>query len=366
MVLPAIENRFDNMRSAVGEQLLCSASPGKPRTMNPSDSLACYLVKRDAAGKVQADCTHCSTDDLPNGAVLVQVHWSSLNYKDALAASGHPGVVRSLPHVPGIDAAGIVLESEDSRWSPGDEVVVTGYELGAGQWGGWAQRIRVPATWVVASPAGLSLRDCMTYGTAGLTAAACVDALQSHGLEPDQEGEILVTGATGGVGSIALMLLAKLGYQVVALTGKPQQAESLERWGAARVMLREEWQDTSDKPLLRGQWNGGIDVVGGATLAQLLRETASQGTVAACGMVGGVDLPVTVYPFILRGVTLAGIDSAWTDHETKCRLWNLLATAWQLDFPEGYVVETTLAEVEQHVEQMLRSQTTGRIVVRIS
>lgn len=334
--------------------------------MESADSFACYLVNRDEAGEVQATYTQHPRADLPAGEVLIQVHWSSLNYKDALAASGQPGVVRSFPHVPGVDAAGVVLESQDSQWSPGDEVVVTGYELGAGHWGGWAELIRVPSAWVVARPDGLTLRDCMSYGTAGLTAAACVEALRSHGVEPGGEGEVLVTGASGGVGSIALMLLAKLGYQAVALTGKPQLAELLEQWGAARVILREDWQDTSEKPLLRGHWQAGIDVAGGATLSQLLRETSPRGTVAACGMVAGADLPVTVYPFILRGVTLAGIDSAWTDHQTKCHYWSQLAGPWRLDFPAGYLVETPLVEVDQQVERMLQSQTTGRIVVRVT
>ena len=205
--------------------------------MESADSLTCYLVERDESGKVEASFSKCPRAQLPTGEVLIQVHWSSLNYKDALAASGHPGVVRSFPHVPGVDAAGVVLESDDPQWNAGDEVVVTGYELGAGHWGGWAELIRVPSTWVVARPEGLTLRECMAYGTAGLTAAACVEALEKHGIEPTKEGEVLVTGATGGVGSIALMLLAKLGYQAVALTGKPELAQVLQQWGATRVIL---------------------------------------------------------------------------------------------------------------------------------
>ena len=333
--------------------------------MTSAEPLACYLVNRDSEGNIDASGAHFAPEDLPPGNVQVQVQWSSLNYKDALAATGHPGVVRSFPHVPGIDAAGMVIESDDPQWNAGDEVVVTGCDLGAGAWGGWAQRIRVPGDWLVARPEGLSLRDCMIYGTAGMTAVACIDALRLHGIAPDSEGEILVTGATGGVGSIALMLLKQLGYQVVAVTGKPDRIESLQQWGASRVLLREQWLDPSEKPLLRGQWRGGIDVAGGATLSQLLRETAPQGTVAACGMVGGAELPVTVYPFILRGVTLAGIDSVGIDRETKQRFWNLLAGEWNLDWPAGYLVETPLAEVDQQVQQMLASKTTGRILVRI-
>ena len=333
--------------------------------MTSADTLACYRVHRESTGEIQATCMDCATDDLPEGNVRVQVQWSALNYKDALAATGHPGVVRSFPHVPGIDAAGVVIESQDPRWNPGAEVVVTGCDLGAGTWGGWAQQIRVPGDWLIARPQELSLRDCMIYGTAGMTAVACVDALQHHGIEPGGEGEILVTGATGGVGSIAVMLLKKLGYQVVALTGKPGQAELLQQWGAGRVLTREEWQDESDKPLLRGQWRGGIDVAGGATLSQVLRETVSRGTVAACGMVAGADLPVTVYPFILRGVTLAGIDSVSTDHATKSRYWDLLAGPWKLDWPQGYVQETPLAEMTGQVRKMLASETVGRILVQI-
>ena len=211
----------------------------------------------------------------------------------------------------------------------------------------------------------------MIYGTAGMTAVACVDALQHHGIGPDGEGEILVTGATGGVGSIAVMLLKKLGYQVAALTGKPGQTEVLQQWGAGRVVIRGEWQDESDKPLLRGQWRGGIDVAGGATLSQVLRETASQGTVAACGMVGGADLPVTVLP-----VHLAGSHPGWDrfGRNGSCyqisllgqsRYWDLLAGPWNLDWPPGYVQETPLAEMAGQVKKMLASETVGRMIVQI-
>jgi putative YhdH/YhfP family quinone oxidoreductase len=260
--------------------------------------------------------------DLSGDGVLIRARWSSVNYKDALAATGHAGVVRRFPHIPGVDVAGEVVEVGNTigepgfALAPGSPVLVTGYELGAGAWGGWCQYVRVPRGWVVPCPATLSLRDAMILGTAGFTAALSVDALVAHGVTPG-DGEVVVTGATGGVGCLAVGLLAKLGFQTVAVTGKPDCHARLRQWGARDVIGREAVVDASGKPLLPARWAGAVDTVGGATLSTIVRQTLKRGCVTACGLVGGTDLALTVYPFILRGVTLAGIDSAWCPLERR-------------------------------------------------
>ena len=247
--------------------------------------------------------------DLPPGEVLIQVHYSSLNYKDALSAQGHPGVTKKFPHIPGVDAAGTVVSSEVSQFQAGDPVIVTSFDLGMNTWGGFAEYVCVPAAWVVPLPAGLTLRESMILGTAGLTAGLCIQALQQHGVIPDS-GEVLVTGATGGVGSLAIAILAKLGYTVVAVTGKTDQYEYLKTLGAAEILDRNEVNDPNQKPLLKERWAGVVDTVGGNILATAIKSTRYAGCVTACGLVGAADLPTTVYPFILRGVKLIGIDSA--------------------------------------------------------
>jgi putative YhdH/YhfP family quinone oxidoreductase len=324
----------------------------------------CFLVEKDTSGKTHREVARRSVADLPPGEVLVRVAYSSLNYKDALAAEARPGIVRKLPHVPGIDAAGTIVESSDSRFRPGDVVVVTGNELGAGQWGGWSELIRVPAGWVVPLPEGLSLRDSMILGTAGFTAAQCVHALVLNGVATD-DGEILVTGATGGVGCLAVKLLAKLGYSVVAVTGKADLKWRLYEWGASRVLSREEAQSTSDKPLLSAFWAGAVDCVGGNTLATIIRETKPYGVVAACGLVGGTDLNLTVHPFILRGVTLAGISSATLPYDRRVEIWRKLSHEWRLEGLESLATTIGLADVEQYLQKILRGEVVGRTVVEI-
>jgi putative YhdH/YhfP family quinone oxidoreductase len=329
-----------------------------------TNSFACFLVEKDAAGHVQRSISHRTISDLPPGEVLVRVRYSSLNYKDALAAQAHPGVVRKLPHVPGIDAAGIVAESTSPKLQPRQEVLITGYELGAGQWGGWAEFVRVPADWVVPLPVGLSLKESMVLGTAGFTAAQSVQALQLGSVHPE-DGEIVVTGATGGVGCLAVRLLARLGYQVVAVTGKPDLAPRLIQWGAKRVISREEVVKDNSKALLSVRWAGAVDTVGGQTLATLIRETQSYGVVAACGLVGGIELPLTVHPFILRGVTLAGIGSAGLPYERRLEIWRKLSDLWRLDDLESLATTIGLAQIELSVQQILRGQVVGRTVVEL-
>ena len=274
------------------------------------ETFQCYLVTKDAAGQVSAEITRRPIEELPAGDVVVRVAYSSLNYKDALAATGHPGVNKFFPHVPGVDAAGIVVASDGPEFHAGDRVIVTGFDMGANRWGGYAEYIRVPREWIVPLPAGLTLRESMMLGTAGFTAGLCVDALQKHEVLPDR-GEVVVTGASGGVGSMAVSILAALNYQVVAVTGKTTAHEYLRSLGAARILAREQLDDPGDRPLLSGRWAGGVDTVGGSILSTILRSTRHSGCVAACGLAASNALPITVFPFILRAVTLSGIDAAW-------------------------------------------------------
>jgi len=327
-----------------------------------NDEFVCLMVRRDDAGNVAAATEKISIADLPPGDVLIEVAYSSLNYKDALACQAHPGVVRQLPHVPGIDAAGRVVESDSVDFQPGDEVLVTGYDLGTTHWGGYAEYVRVPATWVVAMPPGMTPQEAMSYGTAGFTAAQCVAAIRHHGVKPGT-GEVVVTGASGGVGSLSVAILAKLGYQVTAITGKPEQAGMLQQLGASQILAREEVHDTSEKPLLRSRWAAAVDTVGGRALATLLRSTHHRGCVAACGLAAGHDLPMTVYPFILRGVTLAGIDSAQCPRDSRLQIWQRLATDWRIDGLEEIVRKISLAKLPAAAANMLAGKTFGRTLV---
>ena len=304
-----------------------------------------------------------SHDDLPEGDVLIEVAISSLNYKDALACQAHPGVVRQLPHIPGIDCAGHIVESAAKRHNSGDPVLVTGYGLGSAQWGGYSAFVRVPSAWIVPLPVGLSLEEAMVLGTAGFTAAQCVSALVHHGVLPNR-GEVAVTGATGGVGSLAVALLAKLGYEVVAVTGKPENTAWLQQLGAKKVVARAEIQDESGKPILKSRWAGAVDTVGGDILATLVRSTAHRGCVAACGMAAGPQLPLTVYPFILRGVTLAGIDSAECPLESRVETWDRLAGLWKLDGLTKLARTVTLDEISAEADNMLAGNSVGRVLVR--
>ncbi len=323
----------------------------------------CLMVRRDDHGNVTCDVESLSTDELPAGDVLIEVACSSLNYKDALACQANPGVVRNLPHVPGIDCAGHVAVSSSPDFQYGDPVLVTGYNLGASHWGGYSGFVRVPADWVVALPEGLSLDEAMTYGTAGFTAAQCVAAIQHHGIQPN-DGEVVVTGATGGVGSFSVAILAKLGYQVSAVTGKPEQADFLGQLGARQILGRDEVDDTSGKSLLASRWAAAVDTVGGNPLSTILRSTSHRGCVAACGLTAGHKLPLTVYPFILRGVTLAGIDSAQCPRDVRLEMWRRLANEWRIESLANFAQTVTLREVPKKVEAMLAGKTFGRTLVR--
>jgi acrylyl-CoA reductase (NADPH) len=332
--------------------------------MSASNEFPCLMVRRSESGIVSCAVERITVDDLPPGNVVIDVKYSSLNYKDALASQAHAGVVRKLPHVPGIDCAGVVAQSTDSRYPPGEAVLVTGYELGAPAWGGYSGKIRVPGDWIVALPAGLTTRQAMIYGTAGFTAAQCVMAIEHHGIKPDR-GEVVVTGATGGVGSIAIAILAKLGYTVAAVSGKPEHTDMLKSLGAARVISREEVNNTTDTPLLPVRWSAAVDTVGGNTLTTLVRSIDQRGCVAACGLVGGAELPLTVYPFILRGVTLHGIDSAKCPRGPRLEVWKKLSSEWNVVKKlESLAREVTLSQLPQEIAAMLAGKNYGRVLVR--
>ncbi len=336
------------------------------------DSFHCLLVDKlsseeNEASKLVAGGKIVSLPSarLPAGDVTIRTAYSSLNYKDALAYQGHRGIVEQLPHVPGIDVAGVVINSCDVRYNVGDTVIVTGYELGQSHWGGWAELVRVPADWIVPLPHKLSLREAMIFGTAGFTAAQSVLALQRNEVEPSS-GEVVVTGATGGVGSIAVRLLAHLGYDVVAVTGKADQQPSLIQLGAKRVLTRSELLDLSQRPLLSARWAGAVDTVGGDMLTCLLRSTRYGGCVTACGLVAGAELSMTVYPFLLRGVSLCGIASADCPAFKRHRIWELLAGDWKPSNLEEYVTEVQLEQLPQEIEKILAGQLVGRVVVKIA
>jgi putative YhdH/YhfP family quinone oxidoreductase len=311
-------------------------------------------------------CTETRSDsELPAGDVTIRVDCSSLNYKDAMAAVGHPGIVKRFPHVPGIDAAGTVIESQSPAVQPGDRVFTTGHGVGVDRWGGWSEQLRVPAEWVLPLPESLTIDEVMSLGTAGFTAAQCIAALQHHGITPN-DGEVLVTGATGGVASLAIRILARLGYRVVAATGKPHEAEWLISIGAARTIDRDSVTAAPERSLAKSEFAGAIDTVGGDVLAGVLKRVAYRGCVAACGVAGGGDLHTTVYPFILRGVTLAGIDSAWCPDSLRPALWRKLATDWKPRDLFSRVATVPLSNIATSAVAMLHGSTSGRIIVAVN
>jgi acrylyl-CoA reductase (NADPH) len=304
-----------------------------------------------------------SISDLPDGDVLVRVRYSSLNYKDALSAIGNKGVTRSYPHTPGIDAAGVVEESADSSFEKGDEVIVTSYDLGMNTDGGFGQYIRVPAGWVVPLPAGLTLRESMIFGTAGFTAGLSVAAL-AHAIAPEK-GDILVTGATGGVGSLAVGILSKIGYKVTAVTGKPEAEGFLKNLGATAIIGREEAAEDGGKPMLKGRWAGVVDTVGGKILATAIKSTDFDGVVACCGLVASPDLPINVFPFILRGVSLIGIDSQNCPMDRRRKIWDRLAGEWKPDGLDAMTRETDLENLTGEIDTILQGGQKGRVVVNL-
>ncbi len=321
---------------------------------------AFWVEKNDEA--VNHSIIERKTDDLPAGEVLIKVAFSSLNFKDALSAKGMPGVTRDYPHTPGIDASGTVVNSQSNEYSEGDEVIVTGYDLGMNTAGGFGQYIRVPAKWVIKMPDGLTLEDSMILGTAGLTAGLCVDKLIRMGAGPE-DGPVLVTGATGGVGSIAVMLLAKLGYEVVAMSGKAAQKDFLVSLGASRMIGREELAEANPRPMLATTWAHAVDTVGGDILSNIIKGLKDGGSVAICGLVASPKFDVTVLPFILRGVNVLGVDSVEISRAKKAQIWQLFATTWKLEKLGLVRIETGLDGLSAAIDRIFTGQMVGRTLV---
>jgi putative YhdH/YhfP family quinone oxidoreductase len=322
------------------------------------------FVVEEKNGSFVRSIRDLSMEELPKHEVLINVQYSSLNYKDALSASGNKGVTKQYPHVPGIDAAGTIVESGNSRFNKGDDVLVTGYDLGQNTFGGYAEFIRVPADWVDPLPDGLSLKESMIFGTAGFTAAIGIHHLKHNSITPDR-GPILVTGATGGVGSLGVAILSKLGYHVVAATGKMDQQEYLKSLGAETVIHRDEVQDESSRPLLSSRWAGVLDIVGGLMLDTAIRQTNHNGTVACCGNVLGHELHTNVYPFILRGVHLAGIDSGNCLMDLRMKLWQQLADSWKPPQLPDMARECSLEDLDEEIDRILEGKQVGRVVLSI-
>jgi putative YhdH/YhfP family quinone oxidoreductase len=322
-----------------------------------------YVVE-NKDNRVEGHVTTLRADQLSAGDVTIAVEYSSLNYKDALAATGQGGIVRSYPHVPGIDAAGTVVESQAAEVAVGDRVLITGYDLGVGAFGGYAAYVRVPAAWVVPLPDTLTAFEAMALGTAGFTAAMCLLAMERNGVRPEQ-GPVLVTGATGGVGSVAVNILAQHGYTVAASTGKADQHDYLRHLGASQILSREEVSLSGERlrPLLRGTWAGAVDTVGGSTLSYLLRTINYGGAIALCGLVGGHDFAGTVIPFLLRSINLLGIDSVMCPMPYRQAIWQRLATDLKPSHLDQIAQVITLRDLPGSISAILQGQVKGRLLV---
>jgi acrylyl-CoA reductase (NADPH) len=323
------------------------------------------VVDKDAEGGTRAGVREIALDDLPEGEVTVAVAWSTVNYKDGLCLGPSAGLVRKYPHVPGIDFAGTVETSSDPRYRPGDEVVLTGWRVGEAHWGGYAQKARVRADWLVPLPEGLDMRQAMAIGTAGLTAMLAVLTLEEHGLQPGK-GPVLVTGAAGGVGSVAVALLARLGHEVAALTGRPEAEDYLRGLGASRIVPRGELAEAIARPLESETWAACVDTVGGATLSRVTKQLKYRSAVAAVGNAGGVDVPLSIIPFLLRGVSLLGVDSVLQPFENRRRAWARLVRDLDLEKLDAMVVPASLAEVPGLGAAILKGQVRGRVVVDVN
>ncbi|TKT82629.1 MDR family oxidoreductase [Aquamicrobium sp. LC103] len=328
-----------------------------------SDRFKAILVSRDEDKKQSVDIVELSENDLMDGDVTVAVEATTVNYKDGLAITGAAPVIRRWPLVPGIDLAGTVVSSENSAWKAGGKVILNGWGVGETHYGAYAGRARVKGDWLVALPAGLTARDAMAVGTAGYTAMLCVMALERHGITPAR-GPVVVTGAAGGVGSVAISILSKLGYHVIASTGRPDQAQYLKELGAADIIERQELEAPA-KPLGKERWAGGVDAVGSHTLANVLSMTAYGGAVAACGLAGGMDLPTSVAPFILRGVSLLGIDSVMAPKEIRTEAWRRIAE--DLDMAKLAALSTTIGfdGIVDAARDIVEGKIRGRVVVEM-
>ena len=329
-----------------------------------NENYKAFQITENAEKQYLREIIQRHISDLPAGEVLVRVYYSALNYKDALSSIGNKGVTRNYPHTPGIDAAGVVEASESSDFKVGDEVIVTSYDLGMNTSGGLSEYIRVPAHWVVPMPTNLSMREAMINGTAGFTAAMCINSLINNGLSIDK-GKVLVTGSTGGVGILAVAMLKKLGFEITAVTGKSEAHEFLSKVGASEIVSRESLDDKSGRPMLKSVYAGVVDTVGGNILATALKSLNYGGAAAICGLVASVDLPTSVLPFILRGNSLFGIDSAECPMPLRKQIWQKLATDYKPLDLELLVTEITLEEVPEKLDLMLKGGAMGKYLVRL-
>ncbi|KAB7616145.1 oxidoreductase [Amylibacter sp. SFDW26] len=323
------------------------------------------MVEKDEDGKTSASVQKITEDKLPEGDVTVAVEYSTVNYKDGLCIGPGGGLVRNYPHIPGIDMAGVVESSSDSRYNAGDKVVLTGWRYGEMHWGGYSQKTRVNADWLVTLPEGITTQQAMAVGTAGFTAMLSVMALEEHGLNPDQ-GPVLVTGAAGGVGSVATAILANLGYEVAGVTGRPETTDYLTSLGATQIVAREEINETVKRPLEAETWAGCVDAVGGDMLARVLGQMKYGASVAAVGLAGGAGLPATVIPFLLRGVNLLGIDSVMRPYENRLAAWKRVATDLPMAKLDQMIVPATLSDLPKLGGDILKGQIQGRVVVDVN
>ncbi|MEO0497202.1 MAG: MDR family oxidoreductase [Pseudomonadota bacterium] len=328
---------------------------------------ALMVTKSDEEGaKPQAAVTEITEDQLPDGNVTIAVEYSTLNYKDGLCIGPGGGLVRNYPHVPGIDFAGTVETSSDDRYKPGDKVVLTGWRVGEVHWGGYSQKARVNADWLVPLPQGITTKQAMAVGTAGFTSMLAVMALEAHGLTTATDKPVLVTGASGGVGSVATAILAKLGYSVAAVTGRPEGADYLKDLGATQIVAREEIAEAVKRPLEKEAWAGCIDAVGGEMMARVLGQLAYGGSLAAVGLAGGANFPGTVIPFLLRGVNVLGIDSVMQPYDNRLAAWKRIASDLPMDKLEAMVVDASLSDLPQLGRDILKGEVRGRVVVDVN
>ena len=334
-----------------------------PLNMKPT-SYKALVVRESEDGSFIRTIENVSSNFLPDNEVLIRVKFAGLNYKDALSASGHKGVTRNFPHTPGVDAAGEVVVDSTGQWKEGQQVICTSFDLGMNTNGGFAEYISVPVSWLIDLPSGISMRQSMVLGTAAYTAGLALMKMEQGGQHPEM-GPIAVTGSTGGVGSMAIAILSKAGYEVAAVTGKPEKVEFLKALGATTILNRNDVNDQSGRPLVRPKWAGAIDNVGGNVLATLLKACGRNGNVASIGLVESAELNTTVFPFILNGVNLLGIDSAETPTAIRHAVWNKLSSEWLLDLPEASSTFCQLEEIPSYMDKLLAGEGVGRVVAEL-
>lgn len=322
-----------------------------------------FVVRENEDGSFSREIENKLVSDLPQGEVLIKVSHAALNYKDALSANGHKGITRKYPHTPGVDACGIVVHCSTNDFNEGDPVIVTSYDFGMNTSGGFQEYIRVPAKWPVKLPEGMTLEDSMVLGTAGFTAALSLFKMEQNNQNPEM-GPILVTGSTGGVGSMAVSILAQQGYNVIASTGKDESHSYLKDLGASSIISREAVDDQSERPLLRSEWAGVIDTIGGNTLATAIKACDRNGNIAVCGLVSSPSLETTVYPFILNGINVLGIETAETPRGIRLKIWKLLSSEWKPKQLDEIKTIVSLTELEKHLKLMLNGQSKGRVLVK--